>query len=424
MIPIENIRTILIGICFSLITVFFLKEKQSKKLNWSLFFSFIWILFLLPIVNYFCVEYNLWFFVENNSVIKIPYDILFLWMFFWMLPFYFFRGKHTIIISLFLFWIDIITMPYLEEIGILKLNKNWLIGEVVLLLLVFIPSYIWAKFYFVKKFLSVRALFQVVIMAAFLLIVIPFSVKVYQTGTFQFQKFSSIYFQIIFMIAFPALVAILDLIEKGKGTPFPYDKTQNLVTSGVYAYIKNPIQWSFTILFIPLAIYHESYLLLLGSVISLAYTIGVSNPQEYEDMKERFGVNWNNYKKSVPSWYFQWNPKQISLGTIYFKKDCNQCEEIKKWFENKKTINLKIDFSENYKGEELLQVTYKNHLGQEYKSVKAIAYALEHINLGYASLGWFMKFPIVSYIIQSIIDALGFSEEKSSCKIEHKKPEV
>ena len=226
------------------------------------------------------------------------------------------------------------------------------------------------------------------------------------------------------MIAFPALVAVLDLIEKGKGTPFPYDKTQNLVTSGVYAYIKNPIQWSFTILFIPLAIYHESYLLLLGSVISLAYTIGVSNPQEYEDMKGRFAINWNNYKKSVPSWYFQWNPKQISLGTIYFKKDCNQCEEIKKWFENKKTINLKIDFSENYKGEELLQVTYKNHLGQEYKSVKAIAYALEHINLGYASLGWFMRFPIISYIIQSIIDALGFSEEKSSCKIEHKKPKV
>lgn len=421
MISVGNIRTILIGICLLLIVIFSLKEKQSKKLNWSLFYSFIWILFLLPITNYLYVEYDFWVFINNKSVIKIPYDILFLWMFFWMLPFYLFKGKYIIIISLFLFWLDIVTMPYLQQIGILKLNKNWLLGEIFLILFVFVPSYLWAKFYYNKKNLSIRSLFQVVIMSLFLLVVIPFCVKIYQTGIFKFYYFSSVYFQVIFIIAFPAFIAVLDLVEKGKGTPFPYDKTQNLVTSGVYAYIKNPIQWSFTILFIPLAIYHQSYLLFFGSVVSLAYTIGVSNPQENEDMEERFGVNWINYKRSVPSWSFLWKPKQISLGTIYFKKDCNQCEEIKKWFENRNAINLKIDFSENYKGEELLQVTYKNYLGKEYKSVKAIAHALEHINLGYASLGWFMRFPIASFFLQSIVDVLGFSEDNGINKCEIKK---
>lgn len=417
MISSETLRTILVGICLILIAIFFLKEKQSKKLNWSLFYSFIWILFSLPIVNYLCVKLNFWFFLENKSIIKIPYDILFIWMFLWVIPFFFFKGKYFFIIALIVFWIDILVMPILENLQILKLNSNWLIGEILLVVLVFIPSYLWAKFYYNNKYLSIRALFQVLVMSLFLLIVLPFSVKIYEVGSFKFHDLDSIYFQIIFIISFPAFIAVIDLVEKGKGTPFPYDKTKHLVKTGVYAYIKNPIQWSFTLLFIPLAFYHQSYLLILGSVISFSYTIGVSNLQEFEDMVERFGDDWNNYRRIIPSWYFLWKPKQIPLGTVYFKKGCNQCEEVKMWFETKKTKNLKIDFSENYVGKELLQVTYKNYLGEEFKSVKAIAHSLEHINLGYASLGWFLRFPLVLFIFQSIIDGLGFSKELNECEI-------
>ena len=35
-------------------------------------------------------------------------------------------------------------------------------------------------------------------------------------------------------------------------------------------------------------IYHSSYYFLIGSVVSLAYTIGVSDYQEYPDMEKRF----------------------------------------------------------------------------------------------------------------------------------------
>ncbi|MFK8059105.1 MAG: isoprenylcysteine carboxylmethyltransferase family protein [Polaribacter sp.] len=410
----EKIRTIIVGLLLLVLLVFFIKKKQCKKTNWSLFYSFIWVLFSLPIVNYYFTELGFWSFNEKN-IIKIPFDILFIWMFFWVLPFYLFKGKFTIIITLFLLWIDVLIMPYLDKLGVLELSSNWLIGEFLLIILVFIPSYLWAKFSFENKNTALRALFQVLVMSMFLLIVIPFSLKIFNEESISFD-FSLLWFQVVFILALPSLIAVVDLLEKGSGTPFPYDKTKNLVRTGVYAYIKNPIQWSFTVLFIPLSVYHQSYFLLLGLVISILYTTGVSNNQENEDMKLRFGDLWTNYKKKIPSWYFLWKPIGIPKGVIYFKQNCNQCEGIKEWFENQKLNNLDIKYSNTYKGNKLMQVTYINHSGKEYKSVKAIANGLEHINLGYASLGWFLRFPLINFVIQTIVNVLGFSNENQKFK--------
>jgi hypothetical protein len=207
------------------------------------------------------------------------------------------------------------------------------------------------------------------------------------------------------------------LVEKGKGTPFPLDATKRMVETGVYAYCKNPIQWSFTLLFIPLAIHYNSYLLSFGFFISLAYVIGVSNPQEYLDMNSRFDIKWDLYKKNVPSWWFLWKPKFIPKGILYFKKDCNQCEQIKQWFEKRPAINLDIRYSKEYNSSELLQATYVHPSGLKFSSVKAIAHGVEHINLAWACLGWLMRFPLVLFVLQTIVDSMEFGVENKKCDI-------
>ncbi len=403
----------ILGLCFLLIALFIIKENNCKKLNWSLFYNFIWILFALPIVNYICVGLGYWEFTsEKTLLLKIPYEILFIWSVIWLIPLYFFKGKYALIIALIILWLDMLTMPLLEKVGVLKLNTNWLIGEFLTVLLVFIPGYLWGKFYYDNIRLSIRALLQVLVMILFLTVAIPFIVKQYAGPNNEFGAFSIIWFQVFLIIAFPSLIAVIDLVIKGQGTPFPYDKTKKLVRTGVYAYIKNPIQWSFTWLFIPLAIYHESLLLLSGTLISILYTLGVSYPQEQEDMHQRFGDSWVLYKEKTPSWRFLWRPTSMPKGKIYFKKDCHECEDIKLWFEKQDIDNLEICYSFDYQGEELLQVTYVHHLGYEYNSVEAIAHALEHINLAYASLGWLMRFPIIKFLLQTIIDALGYSDQQ------------
>ncbi len=420
MINSDVFRFIVLGVSFTFLLTLIIIPQKNDKTNWSFFFHFIWMLITLPAINYLCVEYQLWEFCdETESLINIPYDILFCWLVLGLVPLYIFKGKHPIILVLSLLWIDFMTMPLLEEIGILRLNDNWLIGEIIVLVFVFLPGYLWSRFYLENKYLKVRALFQVITMGVFLTIIVPFLVKRIEGEIIDFKKFSSLLFQISLIIVFPSLIAVIDLISKGNGTPFPFDKTKNLVTSGAYAYIKNPIQWSFSLIFIPLSIYHESWLLLGGTLISVFYALSISNPQEYEDMKLRFGTTWEKYKNDTPSWFFQWQPKHISKGTIYFKKDCQQCEGVKSWFESKHPINLDIKYAREYKNETLLQATYTHHLSNlEYKSVKAIAHGLEHINLAYATLGWFMRFPIICFILQSIVDALGFSESEETCKID------
>ncbi|NQY29085.1 MAG: hypothetical protein HRT69_06395 [Flavobacteriaceae bacterium] len=407
------IRNGVVLICFILLTFFFFIKKQEQKTNWSLFYSLLWLTFSLPIVNYLCVKYNLWLFIsETDLSIKIPFDLLFIWIIFWgILPFYIAKGKYTLLTFLVLLWIDILLMPQLEKFGILKLNENWIIGEFILLLIVWLPAYLWATYSYTNKHLNFRAFLQVSTMGLLILIIIPFIVISYTSNNFSFEKIRPYLFQLTFIIVLPSLAAVNDLVKKGKGTPFPYDKTTKLVQTGVYAYCRNPIQWSFTFLFIPLSMYYESYVLLSGTIISIAYTLGVSNPQEYLDMENRFENKWRTYKKSVPNWRFLWKPQNIPIGTLYFKKGCNQCEQVKKWFENRNACNLQIKYEYEFHENKLLQATYTDNNNNHYKSIIAIANGLEHINLFWASLSWFMRLPIIHHVLQAIIDSMDCNKQ-------------
>jgi hypothetical protein len=169
-------------------------------------------------------------------------------------------------------------------------------------------------------------------------------------------------------------------------------------------------------MFISLSVYHSNLYLLLGCFFSVAYSFGVSDFQEYSDMEKRFGENWMDYKTNVPKWYFQWKPSNIPVGTIYFDSKCNQCNQIANWFKKSKSINLNVESSSNYLVREILQVTYVDEYGNEYKSINAIACSFDHLNLAFASLGWFMRMPVVKQVLQAIVDSMGFDKEEESCE--------
>ena len=393
----------------------FLIKKQNSKLNWSLFYTSLYIIVALPIVNYICIKLDYWSFSSSNSI-NLPFDLYYLWILVWsILPVYFFKGKYIILVILTLFWLDFMLMPELDNLGLVTLNKNWVLGELLLIAFVLTPSYFWAYCSYYNKLTWVRALFQIVVMGLTFLLALPFIMMKYELIE-SFSIYSSPYiFQLFFIITIPALIAVNDLVIKGKGTPFPFDPTNNIVRTGVYAYCRNPIQWAFTFLFIPLAIYFNSYYLLIGIPISFIYTIGISNPQEFEDMESRFEEKWNQYKLSVPNWRFLWVPKDIPKGIIYFDHNCNQCHKIQQWFLNSKAINLEIKNATDFTKETILQATYIDENGIEFKSISAIASSLEHINLAYASLGWFIRLPIINFILQSIIDSIDLQNRDNKC---------
>jgi len=203
----EVARPIFLACSLAFLAFLTLRNKQDTTRNWSMFYSSLYITAVLPIANVICINLGFWKFLDPAlPLILMPYDIFFLWIISWgVVPIFFLeRRRYILIVIAIVFWLDIVLMPALERVGILQLNDSWLIGEVALIATVFIPAYLWAYAYTHQKWIWFRALLQL-----FFLI-----------------------------IAFPGLVAVINLVQVGKGTPFPYDKTTRLVTSGVYAYIR------------------------------------------------------------------------------------------------------------------------------------------------------------------------------------------
>lgn len=134
-------------------------------------------------------------------------------------------------------------------------------------------------------------------------------------------------------------------------------------------------------------------------------------------MQNRYGSSWLHYKNNVPSWLFLWKPKAIPRGVVYFDMNCTPCTRISKWFTKANSINLDIKPALEYPNTPIENVTYVDHTGVTYQSVKAIAHALEHINLAYASLGWFMRFPIITNVLQLIVNSMNINQDENSCHL-------
>ena len=411
-----HIRLALSLISFAFLSFLIFKPRQNAKLNWAMFYATLWVALSLPVVNYICVKLGYWNYLsEEFQLLQMPLDLYFSWVIIWgAVVTYFLKSRFVMTSLLGIFWIDILFMPLMEQYGLLSLRSDWLIGETAILIVVLLPARLWAKWSLENNHVVGRALLQVICMSVLLFGLLPYAVYQYVPFDYNLSSKEWMYLlQVVFMLALPALTAVRDLATLGKGTPFPYDKTENLVTTGVYAYIRNPIQWSMTVLFIPMAWWLSSPLLLLGSFVSLAYALSIAWVQEGADMVSRFGSSWVEYKRRVPQFRFLWKPIKMGQSTIYFKKDCLICQKTKHWFANRNPINL--DFQPAM--DNIRQVTYIDNNSNESTSVLAISYALEHINLLYASLGWFMRFPGICFLLQLIVDAT-IPPEEARCPVE------
>jgi len=97
--------------------------------------------------------------------------------------------------------------------------------------------------------------------------------------------------------------AAWDFALKGKGTPFPLDPPQHLVTSGVYQIVRNPMQTGFLIAGISWAFMVNHWAMAAQPVSLLVYTVGFCNKNEEADLTKRFGNDYISYKQKARSWF-------------------------------------------------------------------------------------------------------------------------
>jgi protein-S-isoprenylcysteine O-methyltransferase Ste14 len=108
----------------------------------------------------------------------------------------------------------------------------------------------------------------------------------------------------LFLVGVVIWFICLDLFSRrGHGTPFPLDAPRNLVTSGPFALIRNPIMaaeilviWAEALHFSSLGIFLYAALATLAGHLSVVYI-------EEPELRERFGEHYETYCRRVPRWF-------------------------------------------------------------------------------------------------------------------------
>lgn len=88
----------------------------------------------------------------------------------------------------------------------------------------------------------------------------------------------------------------------GQGTLAPWDPTQHLVVVGVYRYVRNPMISGVFGILLGEAMLFGSITILVWSLVFMAINMIYMPLIEEPGLRERFGVEYDEYVRNVPRW--------------------------------------------------------------------------------------------------------------------------
>jgi protein-S-isoprenylcysteine O-methyltransferase Ste14 len=93
-----------------------------------------------------------------------------------------------------------------------------------------------------------------------------------------------------------------DFVQKGKGTPAPIEPPKELVVSGLYNYVRNPMYVGIASILIGHFLWFGFWsLLMYTAVVVIAFHSFVTLYEE-PNLRRRFGNSYEDYLKRVPRW--------------------------------------------------------------------------------------------------------------------------
>ena len=98
---------------------------------------------------------------------------------------------------------------------------------------------------------------------------------------------------------------------QGLGTPAPIAPTQNLVVTGLYRYVRNPIYVALVVVILGQAVLFADWRLLgYGALIWLAFHIFVLAYEE-PTLRQSYGAEYESYRANVPRWLPRLTPRAV-----------------------------------------------------------------------------------------------------------------
>jgi protein-S-isoprenylcysteine O-methyltransferase Ste14 len=308
---------------------------------------------------------------------------------------------------------DLIAMPLCKPL--VHLEPRWLIGESLSIVVVLAPALCIARWTYDNTNLRLRSAIQVATSGMLFLYLLPEIVFALRPGAGwrpllqepSWQR--QIGIQVLLLVAIPGVSAVLEFAERGGGTPIPYDPPQRLVTSGIYRYCANPMQFSCALVMVLWAGMLRNGWLILAALMSAIYSAGIAEWDERQDLASRFGEEWRSYRAAVRSWRLRWRPFDAGpTARIYIASTCGPCSEIREWIEARNPVGLQIVDAEACPLGAIRRMRYEpGDDSAACEGVRAMGRALEHLNLGWAIAGAALRMPGVWQSVQLVMDASG-----------------
>jgi protein-S-isoprenylcysteine O-methyltransferase Ste14 len=404
-------------------------RPNRKRIFPAALLGFIWTLPSLLAVQLLNLHFGWWRFDALGGLFRgMPVDLYLGWAVLWgILPILSFDETGIVWVSAAFFGIDLILMP--AGSPVVTLSHRWLIGEFVALGLVLVPAQLFARWTINDTRVNARAALHVLAAGAVFLFLIPEVVFAVRPGhkwdalLFEPAWLRSLELQAIALLGVVGVSAVQEFAQRGNGTPIPYDPPKQLVVSGLYRYISNPMQLSCALVMTAWGCVLRNPWVAAAGIMSLLYSLGLAAWDEGEDMRVRFGKPWEEYRNNVKAWrprLTPWHAPDRPLARLYVAETCGPCSEVRRWFESHGAVLLHVVAAEDHPTRDLQRITYDPMDGSDVdEGVGAFARGLEHINLGWAFAGACLRLPGIKHLVQILLDGSGLgprSIPRRSCK--------
>lgn len=416
MLTATTMRALILLLPLTAVWLLWLWRRPEKQAQMGIFLACAWLTWSLYLLHLGAAHWRWWSFqAEGGLVGGLPVDLLIGWVLLWgALPLMAFPRLSVWMIFACVLLFDLSLMPWLAPI--LVLGPNWLVGELLGLAFCFLPAYWLAKSTAQNRQLTRRICLLALTFGGCLFFVLPLIILDVTGGSWEvvWQRpwwLNNLLLQCLAIPFLLGLSAMLEFAYQGEGTPLPFDPPQRLVTTGLYAYLANPMQTSTALAFLGLGLFLQNGFVAGAGVITFIYGLSFARWSETGDMEARFGPLWLEYQQQVRPWWPRWRPYRLpgrDGARLFVAESCLPCSQVAAWFLRRRPVGLDILPAETHPGRALTRMTYESGDGRIRASgVAAFARALEHIHFGWALLGVVMRLPVIRPFLQLIIDAAG-----------------
>lgn len=405
-------RQLVAGVPLVLLAVAMGVRWPTARFAGASLLSFAWTLGSLPVVSVLAARVGWWRFGADGDLgLEAPFDVLFGWMVWWgpvtllAAP----RAPLPVVVAT-LWFVDLILMPQLAPL--LALDGSWHVGEVVALAVVLVPAQLLGRWTTFDQRLEARV---ALLLAAFVLVVLgllPHAVLTLTGGDWSRWPAPNTWAgsgacHLLALAGLGGLAAVLEFARVGQGTPLPFDPPRQLVTSGPYAYVANPMQVSTALVFLVMAFVAEEPALAGIAVMAVVFGSGFAAWSEGADLTARFGPAHEEWRRSVRRWLPRWRPAGPTGATLWIARSCGPCSSVGAWVERRSPVGLRVAAAEDHPTKALRRMAYEAPGQPEEEGVAALARALEHLNLAWATVGFAIRVPGVTQAATLLVDAVG-----------------